>query len=199
MVTQTNDLNKLDNVIVLFIRGLPGSGKSTLASLLQRRLNFKVLDPDQILISDDSFKLFLAQSPLNSRLKNIKYRYLLNTATDCINNNVSIIWNQPWRKVENIQLTSNNIHLNADDSIKSKLLFITIELTIDNVTSWNRSKAKYKSEHSFLEYVSKYKPFDLDMNYIKISENCDLNEVSTKISEIITNKTITRKKYHFTL
>ena len=161
-----------DKSIFIFLRGLPGSGKTSLANMLSQKEGFVVVSPD--LISPLEIK-----NENGIRIKNLKYRHLLDKALVLIKAKHNIVWEQPWRKTKNIPLTIENIRsatLKDTDNIK----FYVVEIKVNPTLSWKRSKKKFESEDYFKSYISKYKEVDLPndlFEYIELGGDKPIDEI----------------------
>jgi predicted kinase len=162
--------------LVVFLRGLPGAGKSTLAKLLAPQINAKILEPHIINKSAVRFIEAKTTEP-KTRDKIIQYRLLLDSAINTIKKCENVIWAQPWRKAENIQLTMQKI-LKMTDAI-----FLTIELECTPEESWQIRKHRFGSKAHFNRYIKKYKTLPKDIPQFILNRN-DENKVGRILAQV---------------
>lgn len=184
---------------LIFLRGLPGSGKTTLSNYLKELFSLSIYNPDNISIDDinriDPFLISFKKD----RIKNIKYRFILNKVMGDILNHKNILWEQPWRKIENITITIENINKQIKYNQRKSLIFIIIEILIDKNISWSRSKNKFSSKPEFIKYISKYQPFNINENYILLEYPKDLFTSAKNIYKILNTLIPSRNKFHYTI
>src|SRR3989344_3573670 len=97
---------------LMIIRGLPGSGKSTLTNELLKLTDLSNairLNPDFVQIDSPEFVKFCLTRPKDLPLKKLVYRFLLYSACEKLPTGGQVIWEQPWRKLELLRLTLENI------------------------------------------------------------------------------------------
>src|SRR3990167_8779751 len=104
----------LSRGLLMIIRGLPGSGKSTLVDGLLRLTDLsgaRRLNPDFVQVNSTEFVEFCLVRPKDLPLKKLIYRFLLYSACEELAAGCQVIWEQPWRKLELLQLTLENINV----------------------------------------------------------------------------------------
>ena len=178
---------------LLFFRGIPGSGKSAVSNYLNQQHGMQILDPDFVDIFSPEFKEFKSTFPQLTRLKNLKYRFLLNKAVAQINSGKSFIWCQPWRKSESLKTTLDNI--NFQNLISDGWEIYIVELLIDPKTAWQRLKdAKnykikiFKTYKSFYDYCTKFKdlePFDKKVGVFSLDANSELQTILADLETLL--------------
>ena len=145
----------------IFIRGLPGAGKSSLSKAFSTTFKAEILDPDKLNLQPN-------EKPLkNERLKTFKYRRLLEKCINYLDENTDVVWEQPWRKIVNIERTVNQI-TNLSIVSTKEIKFLIVEISINKKTSWERSKRKFRNRSQFEEYVKKYQDYNLPFPYLKL-------------------------------
>ncbi|HSX39096.1 MAG TPA: AAA family ATPase [Candidatus Saccharimonadales bacterium] len=175
------------NLVVL--RGLPGSGKTVLANNLANYFDLNVFDPDQIDKSKSDFLDFINSLSEELPLRRKMYRYLLSQVNTDLNSGKSVIWSQPWRKIDRLVLTIKNIQhylkpiIQYDEmpiyTLKNELAFnvVVIELNISTEESRNRVSKRYiEGNHTWdgsnLElFNSSFEDYNLPFDYINIDAN----------------------------
>lgn len=165
----------------LFIRGLPGSGKTTLAKNVSSVLKFVLLDPDELHIQE------LDGTNTGERLKNIKYRYLVKNCIETLKNNQNVIWSQPWRKIENIKITVDNINQLIPGTKPNNLSFVVAEIVIDKDLSWKRCSRKFDTRELFNQYVDKYQSYNLNLPYIRLDGNQNSQKITSELLSQLVN------------
>ena len=169
-----NIVNMVPNKSPYFIviRGIPGCGKTSLAVALSNKIVATVINPDTISIND--LKL-----SIDERVKNLKYRQCLETAKDALRSGQNVIWEQPWRKVQNIKLTYESIMQSfATDALYP--VFTVVELPCDKDVAWERCKRKYNSREQFNEFIMKYQTYNLQYPHLLLED-----ATITKNTEIV--------------
>jgi len=178
---------KSEKPLCLIIRGKPSSGKTTLTELLAEKLdNYKVLDPDKV---DRRSKEYQQYSPRSTRnpTKNVKmYCFLYNKAESYIKNGFDVIWEQPWSRQAEIDLTIRNFgyyltNLNESvwtiqiEKVVSKLPFslLILEIDVDDrvvKTRWieNHPSFKKKELERLKKTLSYFQPIKLPIPYLVI-------------------------------
>ena len=157
---------------LMFIRGLPGAGKSTISNKISAITDSIVVDPD--LISDKNNK-----ATHEERFR--KYKLCLSKAKKALITGHSVIWTQPWRKIQNILITINN--LNSKD-----IRFLLVNMKIPTDESWNRSKTKFdNNREKFNNFVTKFTDFhkDFKVDSININGQKDIDENVKKIIKFL--------------
>jgi len=171
---------KSEKPLCLIIRGKPSSGKTTLTELLAEKLdNHKVLDPDKV---DRRSKEYQQYFPRNTRnpTENVKmYCFLYNKAESYIKNGFDVIWEQPWSRQAEIDLTIRNFgyyltNLNESvwtiqiEEVVSKLPFslLILEIDVDDrvvKTRWieNHPNFKKKELERLKKTLSYFQPIKL--------------------------------------
>lgn len=162
---------------IIFIRGYPGSGKTTLSKQLKKTYSIGDIDPD---------RLFLISLLFNkSRMGQIlKYRENLRLARWYLKKNKSFIWEQPWRRIENLENIINQIRREFPH-----YRLIVIELSLDPEISWERRASSFVDKPSFSEYLSKYKDLDIkEVEIFKIDANRGIEVVYNEVKLILESK-----------
>jgi adenylate kinase family enzyme len=172
MVTQLIFNTQMRNNLLfcIFIRGLPGAGKSSLSSVLSTNFKAEVLDPDKLILPSNE------KPPKDERLKTFRYRRLLEKCVNCLNKSTNIIWEQPWRKIINIKKTVDMI-TNVSTTSTEKIEFLVVEISINKLTSWERSKNKFGNRSQFEEFVNKYQDYNLNLPYLKLDGTKSVPEI----------------------
>ena len=150
--------------MLIFLRGYPGVGKSYLAKLLTEYISFVYINPDEI--KNDELYVFDRSYRVNI------YNYNLKIAKEEILRGSTVLWDQPWRKYENINLTSNQV--------KAENTYI-IELVDSIENCWKRCKNKYQGYSFFKQYCSKYTKNEGSLPTLTIEASCSNDEKITKI------------------
>lgn len=102
----------MPKAIVLFVRGIPGSGKTSIVNAFIKgrdHKNIVRLDPDLVITESSEFITFCDNCPKNLPNEKRVYRYLLYKACDALAVGKIVIWEQPWRNCELLQLTIDNL------------------------------------------------------------------------------------------
>lgn len=157
---------------VMFIRGLPGAGKSTISSKISVINNSVLIDPD--LIPNKNSRLAREE-----RLR--KYRICLNNAKRATKEGFSVVWAQPWRKIENIQITIRSLN---SDHIK----FLLVNINIPVEESWNRSKNRFLNNRKYFDdYTSKFITFrnNFEIDSVSINGMGDVKKNIAKITKFL--------------
>ncbi|NMB92003.1 ATP-binding protein [candidate division WWE3 bacterium] len=127
--------------ILIFVRGLPGSGKSSISLELSKFVNGKIIDPDML-------EAKLPKSLRSERLR--KFRACVRKTKGYLKEGKNVIWCQPFRKPQNIELLVNMLERKSSNTF---LMDISIPLEV----SWIRSKGNFHNEReTFDDFVSKY-------------------------------------------
>jgi adenylate kinase family enzyme len=172
----------------IFIRGLPGVGKTSLAKAVSAVHRATILNPDDLSQSNNLGDLKTA------RLKVLKYRFLLDRCIEELKNGKNIIWEQPWRKTKNIQITVDNIK-KATQRSNFPAKFLVVEICTDKNISWDRSKNKFKTLDHFEKYINKYQKYNLKLPYLPLSGSENTAELVNSITKLL--KTLDRGKTPF--
>ncbi|MFZ2663933.1 MAG: AAA family ATPase [Patescibacteria group bacterium] len=155
--------------ILILIRGLPGSGKSSISLELVKRMDGKVIDPDLI-------SAIRPKSYRNERLR--KFRLCTKNARSYLNKKLNVIWCQPFRKAQNIELVVNSLGM---DYLNSFLVDIKIPLEV----SWIRSRNKFFNDREiFNEFVSKCLPIPPEYKIPTLTLNGE-DEVSSNVNKVL--------------
>lgn len=173
--------------LFIIIRGIPGSGKTLFGRALSKKFSCAFLEPENINLK--KFKTFapdlLDEIPRRRKI----YRFLLHKTVYLLSKGRSVVWAQPWRKNDRIDLTIRNIVSKTTSTKilhiwkkslanlikKISLSVIVIEMEVSSNVAKERVKKRNRdSKHNlkmilFAEYVKTFENFNLDIPYIKIS------------------------------
>lgn len=97
---------------LLLVRGIPGSGKTNLVDEFVKNTDpsdFIRLNPDKVETNSSNFIEFCNRIKCSIPLKKKIYRYLLYRACEYLALGKVVIWEQPWRSVELLIMTLENI------------------------------------------------------------------------------------------
>lgn len=136
---------------LIVIRGLPGSGKSTVASELQSRMASEtvLVDPDALDKESEEYKLFshnLSVSHPNVSEKVHPFRYLLHSAETALKNGRTVVWNQPFTNLENLEYTIAHLDKQYQEIEKNKpLAVLVVNMEVDPEIAWERVDKRQNS------------------------------------------------------
>lgn len=189
---------------LVLIRGIPGAGKTSIAEKVAKTLNFYHIDPDLLNTSSVDYKKYAEELVETVPERRIIYRYLLKKTVECLNNNKSVIWSQPWRILERLDLTIRNIYffLKKEEKWDEKLSdilkelnieIIVIEITTPHNTAFERLKKRYKdNKHKwdgnlFDEHIKRHEKFTLPIQYYEVENTDNLDTAVKNVIHIISN------------
>lgn len=152
---------------VIFIRGLPGIGKSELAKELYKSnpYRFSIIEPEQINL--------ISSTPRAISVKKFKYRINLAECIACLQLGKDVLWAQPWRSAEGLNVTIENIKHYLGKNIK----FVVLELIDAPTNTWNRSKSRlqidgYTQDQYKKDFVEGIEKLNLtNAEYLRIDIN----------------------------
>ena len=141
----------MNNLII--VRGLPGSGKSTLAEMLLELPDLseaKLLDPDLVQTNSPQFVQFCLTRPKNLPLNKLVYRFLLYSACEKLSSGGQVIWSQPWRDLELLRLTLENINVigyGLPETAEYPFTVVVVEIRLSENEARRRVILRYQMGH----------------------------------------------------
>lgn len=148
---------------VIFIRGYPGSGKSTLARKISESNSYRyaIVEPEKInLINSD---------PSAISVKKYKYKKNLEECIGYLEQRKDVLWAQPWRDMQGLQTTIDNIKYLANDKVE----FLVIEIIQSPEITWINTRIRlerdgYTKDKYFDHFVKQHEKFNIpDVEYLK--------------------------------
>lgn len=118
---------------LVIVRGLPGSGKTFLSHKLKdviQRESTSVLDPDEINRETYEYVEFTARLRSDNAMLDPKFfpfRYLIEMASNSLNQGGIVIWNQPFSDLEGLAITFERLGRNVDRPFE--ILIIDLEIS----------------------------------------------------------------------
>jgi len=151
---ETKGIREPNNTLeprLIVIRGLPGSGKSTVASELQARMSNKtvLVDPDALDKDSEEYKQFsenLVKSQPSVSEKVHPFRYLLHSAETALKNGNTVIWNQPFTDLDNLEYTIAHLEKQHQGEEQNKPLpVLVVNMEVDPEIAWDRVDKRQSS------------------------------------------------------
>ncbi len=156
-----------------------------MAKALYKKFKTTVLNPDNLSQTTG------LGNPKTTRLGILKYRYLLDKCIEEVKDDKNIIWEQPWRKIKNIQITTDSIKKSIR-STGSSVKFLVVEMCLGKNTSWDRSRNKFTNSNHFEKYISKYQEYNLKLPCLRLDGTKNTAKLVDTVSELL--KTLVKDK-----
>lgn len=184
---------KLNESVVLFIRGLPGSGKSSVVENLKTKLpeNTVYLDPDDIDFDSQEYLIHLAKMKADEVDPSLFiYRYLRQLAYNGVSNKQLVVWNQPFSNLEIFNKLTKRLQDHAKE-VKVGLKIIVCELEIDKELALKRVRERVNSgghgpsQARFEQFIKDYKSFaNTGYNVITLDGSSSKNASEQLLSKL---------------
>lgn len=182
-----------DNVLLIFIRGLPGSGKTYIADRLRSEIDdydLVALDPDSI--DYDSKEYAEHTAGLTKEGVDIAlhpYRFLRGQAYEGIVAGKTIMWNQPFTNLEIFNKMVARLQNHArEHGVSLKILVVEVE--IDPAVAKERIEHRRQigghgpSENTFARFVREYHSFADNYDTISVRGNDVDGAVASIMSKV---------------
>lgn len=185
------------NPIIVFIRGLPGSGKSYITNSLYKSLDTDkaiVLDPDTTDYEGQEYKAHskaLTAEGVDKKLH--PYRFTRAKAFRAIEQNKTILWNQPFTNLDSFKKIVARMQEYAASHDKS-LSILVVEVEIEDEVAKKRiadrksSGGHGPSQKTFDRFIDDYRSFsDLGHKTVTVHGSDDVEKSVKTIQQALTS------------